>query len=560
MTVRLHVVPSQGDPFNYLFDGDSLLIGRSREADLTIADEFLSRKHAQLFRRNAVWMIRDLGSQNGTWLNGVRVFHSEAPVPLDTVIKLSNSTISLHEVGDEKKTSAPPEKGLSSIFVNATQLLAQSEPSDVKDETSFRQSLERLKLLNEVHRALADSITREDLLDLILDRVFVHLRPQECAIFLRKDDGELYLAVARTLPDLGREHLYSRHLIEEVVEKGMAALVYDAEQDTRFSTADSIIGTGIRSLVAAPLPGPKRVLGMIVMSSGADLRPFSEEDMALLVSLASVASLRIRNLILAEEVARRRRLEEELALARRIQVALLPASLPTVEGYELFAVNHPSRGVSGDFFQVVERTGELVFMIADVSGKGMSASLLTASLEALAVGPIEDGLPPDKICAKLSRMLYRRTPPERYATMFLASLAPANATLCYANAGHNPPLLVHASGEVTRLTRTGLPLGLLPVDAYEVETRVMAPGDMIVIYTDGLTEALNAEEEEYGADRLQSFCVGHRHEPLDVLAQAIQADLEAFAGDIPFGDDRTMVIFRRTATSQPSCKNTSADP
>jgi len=169
--------------------------------------------------------------------------------------------------------------------------------------------------------------------------------------------------------------------VHEVTEKQLAALVFDTSRDERFAASESIVSSGVRSLVAAPLVDPESCPGMIVLSSRANVRQFSEEDMELLVSLASVAALRIRNIALAEDAARRRALEKELELARAIQVALLPEKLPQVRGYELHAVNAPSRAVSGDLYQVQMRSDdrECVVLIADVSGKGIGAAQLGRS-------------------------------------------------------------------------------------------------------------------------------------------------------------------------------------
>jgi sigma-B regulation protein RsbU (phosphoserine phosphatase) len=174
----------------------------------------------------------------------------------------------------------------------------------------------------------------------------------------------------------------------------------------------------------------------------------------------------------------------------------------------------------------------------------MSAALLTASLEALAVGPIEVGLPPEGICGRLSRRLHARTSPERYATGFVAVLHP-DGRFCYANAGHNAALLLRASGGHEELRATGLPLGLLPVDDYGREERRLEPGDLVVLYTDGVTEAANPEGEEYGLDRLIVLCQAQAREGVDRLAEALQRDLESFARGVPFADDRTFLVLRR---------------
>ena len=336
-------------------------------------------------------------------------------------------------------------------------------------------------------------------------------------------------------------------MAREVTENGLAALVVDASADERFNAAESIMDSGVRSLVAAPLLDSEGCPGLIVLNSRIQVRRFSENDMEELVSLAAAAAMRIRNIALAEDAARRKVLEKELALARQIQMTLLPAALPAVSGFELEASNIPTRAVSGDLYQVQLRREdrECVVLLADVSGKGMAASLLTASLEALAAGPIEVGHPPDGICSRLSRRLYARTSAERYATGFVGVLHTDSGRFCYANAGHNPALLLRASGEHEELKATGLPLGLLPFGEYAREERSLGPGDLVVMYTDGVTEAANPAGEEYGLARLLELCRRHAASGVAALACALQSDLDTFAEGLPFGDDRTFVLLRR---------------
>ncbi len=548
MVLLLHIIPANGTPFDYRFDSGSLVIGRSRESQLVIDDEFLSRRHARLFISEGQPLLEDLGSQNGTWMNRRRVRKPVAVTP-GAVIKLSNSVISVREAAPAPKKKKKPVFQTfqeRSVFRDATELLQQQRTGRA-EQNQVAPYLERLKLLNEIHHELGESIALEPLLDLILERVFTILKPEQCAIFLREKDGELEPAATRSLPGLPDAFFYSRHLVEEVVEKGMAALVDDLAVDQRFSEAASMISSGIRSLVAAPLFGPASAMGMIVLHSRAAIRQFSEEDMALLVSLASVAALRIRNLALAEEAAQRQRLEQELGLARRIQEALIPASLPEVPGYDIFGQNLPSQGVSGDYFKVQTRLDdrECVLMVVDVSGKGMSASLLTASLEALSAAPIEDGLPPEEVCAKLSRMVYRRTPKDRYATLFLAMLNSESGAVQYANAGHNPGILVRGDGSLQVLEGTGLPVGILPITDYERAATALDPGDLLAIYTDGLTEATDPAGEEYGPERLSRLLSQKRRRPLVEIADTVQDDLERFVNGVPFNDDRTLVLLRR---------------
>ena len=552
--IKLRVAPVQGEPFEHPFEGDSLVLGRASTSDLVLEDRFLSRHHSRLFRDGSQLFIEDMGSRNGTLLNGQKI-HAPMPVGPGDVVKISGSVVSIVDASAPAAVAPPPMSGFGdhTIFRSASGMLQSHAVADSRQlvgEEALRRYAERLNLINEVHRALGESMELEELLELILERVFDHLQPEQGAIYLKSDDSELERAASRALPGIESSTFYSQSLVNEVTEKGVAALVLDVESDERFAAAHSILATGIRSLVAAPLLDGKGTLGMIVLSSRVGVRQFSEGDMELLVSLASIAALRLRNVSLLAEAAERRRLEQELALGRRIQVALLPDSLPEIEGYALHAGNVPSRGVSGDYYQVLERNDgrECVLMIADVSGKGIAASLLTASLEALAAVPIEDGLPPEGICQRLSRLLYRRTPPEKYATAFLAILEPASGTLRYTNAGHNPGLIVRATGEAETLGPTGTPIGLLPEAAYLAAETRLAAGDTLILYTDGITEPTDPDDEEYGLERLTEVCLRHRRARLSELAAAIANDLEDFVRGEPFPDDRTLVMTRRLGT------------
>ena len=541
--LRLRVTPPIGEPFDHLCQSDTLVVGRSSKADLVLSDRFLSRQHARFYREGDGWMVEDLGSRNTTLLNG-RPLAVPARVSAGDLVKLSETVIAVE--GFDAAPSRPKGEGggkTSSsdtiVLRSASELIAAAE----------RESAGRLKLLNDVHRALAAPLSLEELLEAILDRTFAHLGPEEAVIFLKKPYGGVERAASRRLPSARGDFFYSRSLESEVAEKGQAALVLDAQTDERFAAAESILSSGVRSLIAAPLLDSAGSLGMIVLSSRIHVRRFAEQDLELLTALGSVAALRIRNLSLAEEGARRRELEKEMALAREIQLTLLPEHLPEIPGYSVFAVNDASRAVSGDFyeFQGRDEGDEQVIVIADVSGKGMAASLLAASFDALLMGPIEVGHPPDLICAKVSRRLFMKTPPERYVTAFIAALDPATGRVSYTNAGHNPGLLVRADGTAQKLEANGVPLGLFPVVEYERVEVVLGPGDLVLLYTDGITEAANPQGGEFGLDRLQAVVQKHAREPLIALAVAIETAVEVFVDGTPFGDDRTVVMLRREA-------------
>ena len=550
--MTLHVVTTDGSPFDHALEGESFVVGRSSKADLTIPDRSMSRMHARFYQDQGKWFVEDLGSRNGTLLGGRPVDH---PLRMDhgAVIQVGSTSITLREATRPASTAikTPTSHNSHTIFKSTAELL--QEPAEIRTDSvtpaaeGLRRYADRLRLLVEVNQALDRLMSLDELLELILDRAFEHLGPEEAAIYLRTDDGGYERAASRSVGGTDPEILFSTSLMKQVVEGRQAALVLDAQTDERFNEAMSLLDAGVRSLVAAPLLDPDGALGLIVLGSRMTVRQFEEEDMELLASLASVAAMRIRNVHLAEEAEERRRLDHEVALAREIQVSLLPDSLPKVEGWDIVAGNIPSRGVSGDFFKVELRhdESEIVLMLSDVSGKGIGASLLTASLEALAAGPIHDGVAPEVIFNSVSHLLFERTPPEKFATSFLATVEPETGILRYCNAGHNPALLLRADGEFEWLESTGMPLGILPEAEFTAGEGTLGVGDTLVLYTDGITEPENPEEEEYGQDRLGEVCVNNRSEPIAELMEAIEEDLYNFVRGVSFLDDRTLVLIRR---------------
>ncbi len=549
MKIVCQVVPMVGVPYEVEPEGDVVFIGRSSDAGIVVPDRSMSRRHAKLIREGDGWLIEDLGSRNGTLLDGNRV-NGAMPVGVGSTLKIGSTTITIGKVAGEAPGPIGSGIGGHTLFRSAAELLEEPQAItkgsvDASDEV-FRRYTARLKVLNEVHQSLDRSMALDELLELVLDRAFDNLGPEEGTIFLKGDDGGYHRVASRSIKETNPKSLYSSNLMQEVVERGQAALVFDTTIDERFNQAMSLLDAGVRSLVAAPLLDPSGALGMIVLGSTIGTRQFNEGDMELLTALASVAAMRIRNTRLAEEALERERLERDVALARQIQVGLLPKALPEIEGWRLYAHNIPSRGVSGDFYKVEAiDDGSCAIMVADVSGKGIAASLLTASLEALAAGPIHDAVPPEKICDRVSHLLFERTPPEKFATCFLASFDPRSGVFRYCNAGHNPGIVMRGDGSVEWLGSNGVPLGILPEASYGCSEMELNVGDTVVLYTDGLTEAENPEEEEYGEKRLADLCAEHRGESLDELAATISADQDAFVRGVPYVDDRTVVMLSR---------------
>jgi len=546
----LHIIPAEGEPYERPLEGDSLVIGRSSRCDLAVSDRCLSRQHVRLFKTDDDWMVEDMGSRNGTRLNGSMI-SGPTPIAPGDVIDASMSRITFGGSGAAESQQSSFDESRT-VFRAASEIISESErefarPSDSGTE-ELRRAAAQLRVLYDVHHALDQSTNLEELLDNVLERVFVHLRPQHGAIFLKdKDDDCLVRATSRSQLAGTDEFPESTSLASEVIGKGLAAMVRDTSTDVRFAGAESLLDAGVRTLVAAPLLTPEGAIGMIVLSSTLANREFGETDMELLVVVASATGLRLRNLALAEEAAERRRFEQEVKLARRIQVALLPAENPEVAGLEIHGGNIPSRGVSGDYYQVVERpdTSEVALIIADVSGKGIGASLLTGYVDALVNAYLGENLEPADIFNRVSPQMNAKTPVESFATAFLGILSTDTGALRFASAGHDPTILVRSDGEVDLLMPTGMPLGLIPEATYTAAEARLEPGDSLVMYTDGITEAANPEQDEFGRERLIEVCREHHAESPIALASSIEAVVDTFVEGVPYHDDRTLVIVRR---------------
>ena len=553
---RLRVVPPYGKSFFYPVRRKSIVIGRSTTVDLPLSDRFLSRRHARLFRDDGVWWIEDLGSRNGSWLNGKRIdqpahFHD------GDRIRLSNSYIlSGPEPEDLEKTPGDWITSESNVTFRPAQEVTTGQgarPSThgaAPDDIHAR--ADHLRLLNQIHKSLSEPVDLESLLEQILDRACDALRPDQAVIYLKQPSGNYHRAAERSEGAMANEHLESETLLKKVADEGLTALVHGLDTDPDWQHADSMLDQGVKSLIAAPLSDDQGSIGMIALTSHELDSPFGDGELELLVSIASIASLRVRNLLLTEDAVRRSlaqdQIDRELELARRIQIGLIPSGIPQIEGFEMHGSSVPCRQVSGDYYQIVPRKDgrEALVILADVAGKGLGASLLTASLEALAIGPIEVGHPPVEICSRVSRRLFDRTISGKFATMFVASLRSNDDGFTFASAGHCPGLLVRASGKVTRLKSTGPPLGLFVNVDYQEVNRRLIPGDILVLYSDGLSEASDPRDREYGLRRLTRICKNHRDKPLAELAGILESDIDAFVQGHPYQDDRTLVLVRRT--------------
>jgi sigma-B regulation protein RsbU (phosphoserine phosphatase) len=272
---------------------------------------------------------------------------------------------------------------------------------------------------------------------------------------------------------------------------------------------------------------------------------YAAEELRILDSLSSQIAMASENIRLIEDNVVKKQLEEQLQMARRIQQGFLPQEIPPVKGLEIAAGSRFCLDVAGDYYDVITLdNGQTVLAVGDVSGKGAGAALLMANLQASLRTAVGMGSSLENVVARVNDLICRNTPPEQYITFFVGVYDPEESTLSYVNAGHNPPMLVHENGDTRLLSTGGLILGFLPAMKYEQETVKLRPGDLIIMYTDGVSEAMNAAEEEFGEERLcQSVCARREH-PLTHTLSALEKEVIEFHGSDCFDDDFTLLLVR----------------
>ncbi len=351
-------------------------------------------------------------------------------------------------------------------------------------------------------------------------------------------------------------------IVGAVAETGVAEVVNDLDADARRAVSD----TTLRALIAAPLKVGERVTGVMALGCS-QAGTYTAAELKLLTTLALQAATAIENARLFErtiqaaqererlqalhkeaEVARAK-LESELTLAARIQADLFPAVLPRVPGYELAARNRPARQCGGDYYDalpVPAGEGRLLLCVADVAGKGLPAALVMSSMQAT-LRALLGRIPsmPD-LAGRANELLYASTSPEKYVTAALVDLDPATGAIRWVGAGHLDNVILRASGEAVSLVSTGTPLGLLPpMLPYDEIAHALAPGDTLVLFSDGVTEAQNADGEEFDEPRLLEVLRKGAGEPVSALIDRVFAAIDAFAGNAPQFDDITMLVVRR---------------
>jgi len=526
---RLRIVDSRGGR-DVLIETETFRIGRRTAADLTLSEADVSKEHAEIVHDNGAYLLRDCGSKFGTRLNGEPVTGAR-PLAHGDRIQLGRS-------------------GTEIVF------LVDAETDDgLRSTTSSSAGLGHLAAVLNGLRALGSGRVLDEVLTLVVDSALDVTSAERGFIMLGRPDGTLEPKVARARGHqtlAGTTFATSEQIRREVYSTGQSRMVADLLEGSLPNVHAGTIAAGIRHVLCVPLRvaaqsavagASARVIGVLYLDGRERGTLLSETTRSSLDAFATQAALAIESARLYAEATEKARLERDLRLAAEIQRALLPASEFAGPTFDLAAASLPCRTIGGDFFDYTDVASGFGFALGDVAGKGPSAALLAAAVQSNLAAQAPLAADPADAMTRLNQALLRRAVEARFATMFYGVLTP-DGQFAYCNAGQEPPVVVRAAAAVEQLDTGGPVLGLLPVAMYQTGTTTLAPGDFVVVCSDGVTEARDAEGSEFGHDRMTATIVGsHGQAPSAVLGQLMRA-VDDFSRGAPQADDLTLLVLR----------------
>jgi serine phosphatase RsbU (regulator of sigma subunit) len=516
-------------------------IGRASDCSIPIKDRYLSRKHAEIISEGSNWILKDLGSANGTYLNGSRVERDEQLKTGDR-IRLGDTEI----VFETNERSTDRFIAVAESAISATIAIPVLDIADKPEE----KDVARLQTLTLLARELIEDRPMEELFGFIVDRVMEHLHPSRAAIALLGHDGRSFtkVEVRRQDESDASELTISHTLLADIVEEKKALAFIDVEADEKLRTAKSIIMQGIHSILCAPLMIGNSVVGVLYVDYLFTQRSISEDDVRLVAQIGRFAAIKLETTRLREEAIQKRIMDEELKMASGIQRRLLPAAPTGVKGFTFVGKNEPCRTVSGDYYDFAVRpNGKVYFVIGDVSGKGVTAGLMMAGLQVAFRIFSKSDPDPATLVTQLNVALKENLPQSKFVTLFLGRLDINTGVVEYVNAGHTPPLYLHKHG-ATELTDSDLLLGVISRAEFVNRELRLEPGDSLVLFTDGVTEARNPSGDDLGTNDIGEALVKLHGSDAATLAESVNATVLRHVGDAEnLDDDVTLVIVSRTA-------------
>ncbi len=555
---NLYIYPKIGEPSTFPLGTGRVTIGRSAANDIVLSDQFSSGCHAIILRTERGYALVDQGSKNGTFVNGRRVtgeidlargdeiligstrfyFDKDFQPAVETVegttfTHSSNTIIQVKDLLKKPRTAATPLK----------------TPGGGLDLERFQQDQKIISVMGEVSQALIYHMPLDKLLDHIMDVLIQHL-PMDRGVLMLKNESTQALepkVVRVQNAALRNQSIFvSQTIVKTALERNSAILISDIQADEGLRAQISVVQAQIHSALCVPLWNNQDIIGLIYCDRVSLIEQFTEDDLRLLTLLANLAAVKIENARLFEESIKALQYEREISLAVQIQKNFLPREEPDFAPYEISGSARACRHVGGDYYDYIPIDKDrLAVVVADVSGVGVSASLLMASLRGALHEKFPGTVELSELAAKLNDFVYSSSDSHLFISFFLAILDRTRDKLGYVNAGHNPPLLLERKGPARSLESTGPCLGMFPAQTFAEQTLTLGPGDILCLYTDGIVESRKGEHDEYGVDRLAAKIKELGGLPAGEIKDKIFEDVFAFSGCTEAGDDMTLVVIKR---------------
>lgn len=527
-------------------------IGRKAENDLQLLSDSVSRQHAEIIYEEDAWYLVDIGSKRGTFVNDQRV-ERYALQHLDHIRIGGDEDQQITFLDDSVERA-------SAIFDSAPRLTLTPPLPGRERVTSANEELQKLARFVEVNQAFKFSMTPDDVLCLIVDAAIEITQAERGFLMLRNAAGDLEFKVARDHNRSwleGADFAMSRSVVEEAFKQNRSVIINDSSEAAAHFARESIRNLDLRSIACIPLRRfqmtenmdattilKRDVIGVLYVDSHVIGGTISQTSIRLLESLAFEATKSLESVRLMHEEQEKKQIEQELGMARQVQVALSPTAFKVPDHFEIAAHNIPSRYVGGDFYDFIPlKDDRSAFVLGDVSGKGMAAALLAAMAQGALQAQFTSNLPLAEVVASLNKVLVQRSASNRFITLFCATLDP-EGHFTYINAGHNLPILARTTGETETLTTKSVLLGAFDFVEYKPRQTRLAPGDVVVMYTDGVTEAVNADNQMFGDERLEELVKESVSLSAEEIKLRILDDVLSFTAGLPQGDDITLIVLK----------------
>lgn len=416
--------------------------------------------------------------------------------------------------------------------------------------TDERHPGDRLALLYRLSQNFNSSLDMNEVLNRVIDEVIAILHAERGFIMLLGPEGSQMFSVARGLE--GRtidqpQSQISQSVVQKVVSEGLPILTSDAQTDSRFNMRQSVMLLGLRSVLCVPLKVKDEIKGVVYADNRFEVGIFMPADLELLSAIASIAAIAVENARLYQMAVEQGRMQRELQMAREMQTTFLPQEVPQVHGWQFASRWHPAREVAGDYFDFIPVGANTIgLVIADVTDKGAPAALFMVFSNSIVRGSVHPSIAPADAMASANRLICAKSPNAMFVSLVYAQLDLSSGQTTYVNAGHNMPLYYHrAEDRLHSLGRTGMVMGIEPETPYTQQTLVLEPGDFLFLYTDGLTDAIDAQGREFGVQRLEEMLRETRHASVDEAINRLEDAIFEHSGDATPFDDITLLMVKR---------------